>query len=178
MPRIKPRLWDAATGDRLCTLEGHNDAVKSVALSADGSRVVTGSYDKTVRLWNTETKECLCTLKGHTSRVTSVALSADGSWVVSGSRDKTVRLWNAETGECLDTAPDTWFPTDASVPLAIPSHAVVLDMSQCDPKVPAGAAQLQKCQVGDNTVAARALKHTHIFTIKRSQRLAAARITS
>ena len=67
----------------------------------DGSRVVSGSLDKTVKVWNVETGELLHTLEGHSGWVMSVAM--DGSRVVSGSEDKTVKVWNVETGELLHT---------------------------------------------------------------------------
>jgi WD40 repeat protein len=77
----------------------NRSAVSSVAFSQDGSRVVSGSDDDTVRIWNTTTGEVQAELKGHTDWVTSVAFSQDGSRVVSGSRDNTVRIWNTTTGE-------------------------------------------------------------------------------
>ncbi len=45
------RIWDATTGAELRVLKGHTNHVTSVALSADGARVVTGSYDHTARVW-------------------------------------------------------------------------------------------------------------------------------
>ena len=59
--------------------------VKSVAVSGDGKRVVSGSGDKTVRVWDVETGECLKVMEGHTNWVFSVAVSGDGKRVVSGS---------------------------------------------------------------------------------------------
>ena len=50
--------------------------VSSVALSHDGKRILTGSYDKTAILWDADTARPFQTSKGHTDAVTSVALSA------------------------------------------------------------------------------------------------------
>ncbi|KAH6714454.1 NACHT and WD40 domain protein [Leptodontidium sp. MPI-SDFR-AT-0119] len=97
------RLWDAATGAALQTLEGHLSWVTSVAFSPDGKQVVSGSYGETVRLWDAATSAALQTLEGHSDWVSSVAFSPDGKQVVSGSGDETVRLWDAATGAALQT---------------------------------------------------------------------------
>ena len=43
------RVWDLATAQCSAVLEGHTDKVTSVALSADGRTVVSGSEDRTIR---------------------------------------------------------------------------------------------------------------------------------
>ena len=86
----------------LRTLEGHTEAVTSVALHADRRRAVSGSLDKTVRVWDLDTGACLRTLEGHTDTVMSVALHADGRRVVTGDS-----VWDLDTGACLRTLQGT-----------------------------------------------------------------------
>ena len=58
-------------GDRaeLLTLKGHTGSVWSASFSPDGSRIVTGSRDKTAKVWDAKTGAELLTLKGHTGGV-------------------------------------------------------------------------------------------------------------
>jgi len=57
------RLWGAATGAALQTLECHTDLVMAVAFSLDGKQLASASDDQTVRLWNTATGAALQTLE-------------------------------------------------------------------------------------------------------------------
>ena len=59
-------------------LTGHTDAVMSVGLTADGSKGLSGSGDKTVRLWDLERGECVKVLEGHTRLCEECR--ADGGW--------------------------------------------------------------------------------------------------
>ena len=79
----------------------------SAAFSPDGTRVVSGSYDK-MRIWDAASGECVVVgpLDGHLD-VTSVAFSPDGTRVVSGSLDRAVRIWDAASGECVVGPLDT-----------------------------------------------------------------------
>jgi len=91
-------VWNASTGAELKRLDGHSHAVCSVAFSSDGTRIVSGSNDKSVRVWDASTGAELKRLDSHTNPVSSVAISSDGTRIVSGSRDKSVRVWDASTG--------------------------------------------------------------------------------
>ena len=77
--------------------------MNSVSFSPDGTKVASGSGDKTVKLWDVTSGECLQTLEGHSDDVNSVSFSPDGTKVASGSDDKTVKLWDVTSGECLQT---------------------------------------------------------------------------
>jgi WD40 repeat protein len=42
-----------------------SQVVSCVVAMPDGRRVVSGSYDKTLRVWDVDTGECVRELKGH-----------------------------------------------------------------------------------------------------------------
>ncbi|CAG7855166.1 SubName: Full=Uncharacterized protein {ECO:0000313/EMBL:CCA72352.1} [Serendipita indica DSM 11827] len=90
------------TGFGKATSRVHSGSVRAVGFLPDGSRIVSGSSDKTIRLWDVETGQALGKpFRGHESSVLAVRFLSDGSRIVSGSRDKTIRLWDADTGLSL-----------------------------------------------------------------------------
>ena len=75
------------------TLTGHDNGVRSVSISPDGSTLVSGSWDNTIKIWNLATGQLRQTLTGHDNYVLSVSISPDGSTLVSGSSDNTIKIW-------------------------------------------------------------------------------------
>jgi WD40 repeat protein/tRNA A-37 threonylcarbamoyl transferase component Bud32 len=104
-------IWDVSSGKKLMTLLGHENTIWSASYSPDGTRIVSGGEDKTVRVWNAITGTEIMTLRGHSdypdypelSPVSSVAFSPDGQLIASGSYDYTVKIWNARTGAEVKT---------------------------------------------------------------------------
>jgi len=74
-------------------------SVQSVSFSPDGKRIVSGSWDKTLKVWDAQTGQETLTLKGHSNTVNSVSFSPDGKRIVSGSYDNTLKVWDAQTGQ-------------------------------------------------------------------------------
>ena len=60
-------VWDLESGTRIHQLAGHQMWVNSVAVSPDGRRIVSGSYDKTVAVWDLESGTRIHQLTGHRS---------------------------------------------------------------------------------------------------------------
>ena len=71
------RVWDASTGVELKKLKGHTGWVDSVAFSCDGSRIVSGSEDKSVRVWDVS-------MIGHKKHF--VCNMSDKNWIISSQR--------------------------------------------------------------------------------------------
>ncbi|KAG1881909.1 quinon protein alcohol dehydrogenase-like superfamily, partial [Suillus tomentosus] len=85
--------------------------VRTIALSPDGKKVVSGSEDGRVRLWDIDTGKVMGRWIGHTERVNSVCWSRDGQQVLSGSTDGIARQWDVENGRAMHTpikAGHTW----------------------------------------------------------------------
>src|SRR5258706_6995 len=81
---------------------GHTRPIQSMCYSPDGTRVVSGSDDKTIRIWDAESGTVIGEpLTGHTQEVNSVAYSPNGRHIISGSDDSTIRIWDAETGTAV-----------------------------------------------------------------------------
>lgn len=59
-PRIS--IWEAVSGKKTATLEGHSDAVFNVFFSPDGRLLASGGNDGDIRLWRCDTWSCSATI--------------------------------------------------------------------------------------------------------------------
>jgi WD40 repeat protein len=69
----------------------------AVAVSADGTMILTGCLDNTARLWDAATGELRRELR-HQVGVLNVAFSPDGRLALTGSMDGTAQLWEVASG--------------------------------------------------------------------------------
>jgi eukaryotic-like serine/threonine-protein kinase len=101
-PEALSVFQEARAADLLVlAVTGHEDRVRSVAFSPDGSRIATASYDHTARIWDSSTGRELLRLTGHTDRVRDARFSPDGRRLVTGSLDGSARIWDATSGAQL-----------------------------------------------------------------------------
>ncbi len=97
-------LWEAQRPDGKSSwsqgrlkhrLEGHTGHIYAVHFTPAGKRVVTGSYDKTLRVWDVESGALRARLVGHTDEVSrALSIAPDGT-IASGDFGGNVRLWSA-----------------------------------------------------------------------------------
>ncbi|MFD5507597.1 hypothetical protein ACFWIB_07445 [Streptomyces sp. NPDC127051] len=123
-------VYEAAGGRDALTLRGHAGPVCTLAFSADGRLLATGSDDATVRLWDTTTGLSVGPpLSDHAGRVEDIAFSATGRLLATSSSDETVLLYERAA-------------TPRTTPLAAKALAAALGERQPVrlPPVRAGAA--------------------------------------
>lgn len=94
-------VWDTQNGKLLQRIDtghiiritGRTNIVDSVAWSPQGTFIVGGLHDFTIKIWDALTGRLICTLPGHTSLVNSVAWNPNGTQIASTSYDATIKIW-------------------------------------------------------------------------------------
>ena len=85
------QLWSARTGRCLrsysCADTGPLEGATTLACSPDGTSLLSGHWDGSIRLWCLSSISCLQVYHWHTGSVTALAWSPDGTQFVSGSSD-------------------------------------------------------------------------------------------
>ncbi len=99
--RFRDRLTSLMASSPALVLAQHERTVFAAAVTPDGQRLVTGSFDKTARVWDLGTGEVLQVLEGHDDYIYAVDITPDGQRLVTGSLDRTARVWDLETGALL-----------------------------------------------------------------------------
>jgi WD40 repeat protein len=98
------RVWKMASRDpsKAVTVLPHRDEVNSMALSADGRWLLTGTISR-LRLWDLEAKDVAKAGKGlkhpHDKDIDVVAIGPKGNFGLSASVDATTVLWRLDKGK-------------------------------------------------------------------------------
>jgi WD40 repeat protein len=94
-------LWDAANGDTILTLIGHQSVINGIVFSPDGKKMATASWDGTAKIWDASNGKELLTFRGHTSLVLGVAFSPNGKYAATVTYEGPAKVWDAASGKEL-----------------------------------------------------------------------------
>jgi WD40 repeat protein len=94
------RLWDARTGEPLCSPQPLNGPGYVAQWSPDGTRVATGS-DKSAIIWDAQTGRPLSPRLHEGGMLVHCAFSPDGKLLATAAEDRTIRLWDGHTGKAI-----------------------------------------------------------------------------
>lgn len=90
-------IWSKPTWNLRQTITAHSDWVRCMSFTPDSLKLVSGSFDKTIKLWQLDTGADIYALGERLKGVFALAVSPDGKLLASGG-DETIELWNLETG--------------------------------------------------------------------------------
>jgi WD40 repeat protein/tRNA A-37 threonylcarbamoyl transferase component Bud32 len=96
------KFWNLETRQAF-TIKGFQGTVRSLALSSDGRRLVTGDTSGTVQVRDASTGQEVWTKTDVATFIHRVAYSPAGTYVAAGCVDGTAQLWNAATGDPAGT---------------------------------------------------------------------------
>jgi WD40 repeat protein len=106
-------------------MTGHTGWVRSIAVSKDGKKALTGSQDHTARVWDLDKGTEVGKFTKHTSWTWEVAFSPDEKQALSsGGLDKTLRLWDVD--KLTEVRQYTGFPLRAYAAAFSPDGKYVL----------------------------------------------------
>ncbi|KAH7654954.1 WDR48/Bun107 protein [Dioscorea alata] len=81
--------------------KGHKESVYALAMSDNGSLLVSGGTEKVIRVWDPRTGSKNMKLRGHTDNIRALLLDSTGRYCLSGSSDSMIRLWDLGQQRCV-----------------------------------------------------------------------------
>ncbi|KAJ7702359.1 WD40-repeat-containing domain protein [Mycena rosella] len=118
------RKMELESGNTLQIYRGHTGPVTSIAFcdkdpsSNDGSILITGSWDKTIKLWDTANKDLISSTEAHSDFVKCLFVFPSLKLLVSGGSDKIVRFWDLSDAVSGKPLPSMGFITAHTRPLS------------------------------------------------------------
>src|SRR5262249_11449312 len=82
-PEQSIQFWETAHGKPVGACMGHKQGILSLAFSADGKTLASGSHDNTIKLWNTATRQELLSISHPGAGFGGLLFSPDGQLLVT-----------------------------------------------------------------------------------------------
>lgn len=79
--------------------DAHKDRVTALSLTQDGTQLLSGSDDRTLRLWSLSESKLVVTMTGHSRAIWSATISPKGDIAVSTSEDGSSKGWELPSGK-------------------------------------------------------------------------------
>jgi len=99
-PAVEEALRTAASHEST-VLVGHTAAAEWACFSPDENKIISTSYDNTIKIWDTKTGLCEKTFTGHTGWVWAAFFCPDGKTIISSSMDEKIKIWDIETQKVI-----------------------------------------------------------------------------
>jgi WD40 repeat protein len=98
----KIAIWQMDRGQNILNLKAHAGHVVGLVFTADSQRLISSSFDRTIKIWDIQSQICLQTWQ-LLAPVYRIALSPDGRMLASSSNCGDVLLWDVATGQLIKT---------------------------------------------------------------------------
>lgn len=98
------RIWTLPDFQPVAVLRGHNGAVHTVQISAQGDCMATAGYKGDIFVWDLHAPaqaRLLTRLSGHSQEIHALNFTPDGRHLISGASDSTIRLWDLSSGQAV-----------------------------------------------------------------------------
>ncbi|MHA2363235.1 MAG: WD40 domain-containing protein [Candidatus Hodarchaeales archaeon] len=86
-------------------VKAHSASINTIQFTSDGTNLITGGSDDTVRVWDMDGNEVLF-ISGHSAPVVDIELHQNENFIFSASEDSTVRIWDRTNGKELAVISD------------------------------------------------------------------------
>ncbi|MFZ4813058.1 MAG: protein kinase domain-containing protein [Phototrophicaceae bacterium] len=165
-------LWNPQTGSVIRTLEGHAAKVNSIALTPDGTRLLSGADDATLYLWDTASGELVLEYPDVLGVVFSVDINGDGTIAVASTTDtppdadnkrlpdRAIYIFDLVTGELIQKLQPEGVGFVRAV--AIQPSGGMLASASYDPNEFGGTIRLWDVESGQ--LIRRLIGHTDVLT--------------
>jgi WD40 repeat protein len=89
-------IWNGQLSDKPRIFRGHGKGVSCVAISRDGTRIVSGGGEKLAMLWDAATPTWIRNFEGHAEVLSTVAFSPNAKTIASADGSGRLLVWAIE----------------------------------------------------------------------------------